>query len=46
MFVIESLESGSYTVKVETKGYQDWEKEVEVNDKGKMVTIKLKQTES
>ena len=45
MFVIESLKTGSYSVQVEAKGYQMWEKDVKVNKKGKQLAIKLKPTE-
>lgn len=40
-FSFESVEPGTYTVKAEIEGYENWKKEVEVIEEGKTLDIQL-----
>ena len=41
-FSFENLKPGNYTITASAEGYQDWEKQVEVTEKGGALKIEMK----
>lgn len=44
-FSFDSVEPGSYTLKASSEGYEDWEKDITVDENGDSITIELEPTE-